>query len=191
MSTRTEERIRGGVGERAGRVDGVPKVKGTFAYGSDLWHERMLWGTTLRSPHPHARIRSIDITQALTSPGVLAVLTVEDVPGKQTYGLEFADQPVLAGDRVRYAGEPVAVVAAETPELARRAKVQGKVILQAVVRKDGTVGDVQVLQSPGSKLGFDEAAVEAVRQWRYKPGLQNGKPVDVYFTIIVEFYLTQ
>ena len=121
MSTRTEERIRGGVGERAGRVDGVPKVKGTFAYGSDLWHERMLWGTTLRSPHPHARIRSIDITQALTSPGVLAVLTVEDVPGKQTYGLEFADQPVLAGDRVRYAGEPVAVVAAETPELARRA----------------------------------------------------------------------
>ena len=77
------------------------------------------------------------------------------------------------------------------PELARRAKVQGKVILQAVVRKDGTVGDVQVLQSPGSKLGFDEAAIEAVRQWRYKPGLQNGKPVDVYFTIIVEFYLTQ
>jgi len=121
MNVRTGERVRGRVGERAGRVDGVPKVKGTFAYGSDLWHERMLWGATVRSPHPHARIRSIDISRALTSPGVHAVLTADDVPGKKTYGLEFADQPVLAWDRVRYAGEPVAVVAAETPELARRA----------------------------------------------------------------------
>ena len=121
MSTRTREGVRGGIGERVGRIDGVPKVKGTFAYGSDLWHERMLWGATLRSPHPHARIRAVDLSQALTSPGVHAVLTADDVPGKRTYGLEFADQPVLAWDRVRYAGEPVAVVAAETPELARRA----------------------------------------------------------------------
>jgi xanthine dehydrogenase D subunit len=121
MSVRMGERVRGGVGERVGRIDGVPKVKGIFAYGSDLWHERMLWGSTVRSPHPHARIRSVDIGQALTSPGVHAVLTAEDVPGKKTYGLEFADQPVLAWDRVRYAGEPVAIVAAETPELARRA----------------------------------------------------------------------
>ncbi len=77
------------------------------------------------------------------------------------------------------------------PELARRAKVEGQVILQAVVHKDGTVGDITVLKSPGAKLGFDEAATEAVKQWRYKPGLQNGKPVDVYFTIIVDFFLTQ
>ena len=83
--------------------------------------------------------------------------------------------------------EVVKQVKPDYPEIARKAKVQGQVILQAVVRKDGTVGDIQVLRSPGSKFGFDEAAIAAVRQWRYKPGLQNGKPVDVYFTIVVDF----
>jgi len=121
MSTQVRERVRGIVGESARRIDGVPKVKGTFAYGSDLWHERMLWGATLRSPHPHARIRRIEIAGAVASPGVHAVLTADDVPGKKTYGLEFADTPVLAWDRVLHAGQPVAIVAAETPELARRA----------------------------------------------------------------------
>jgi CO/xanthine dehydrogenase Mo-binding subunit len=121
MGRRTIEGVRQGIGESVRRIDGVPKVKGSFAYGSDLWHEDMLWGHTLRSPHPHARIRSIDIAEAVASPGVHAVLLAGDVPGKGTYGLEFSDQPVLAGDRVRYQGEPVAIVAAEHPELARRA----------------------------------------------------------------------
>jgi CO/xanthine dehydrogenase Mo-binding subunit len=121
MSRRTIERVRQGIGESARRIDGVPKVTGAFAYGSDLWHEDMLWGHTLRSPHPHARIRSIDIAEAVASPGVHAVLLAGDVPGKATYGLEFSDQPVLAADRVRYQGEPVAIVAAEHPELATRA----------------------------------------------------------------------
>lgn len=121
MSARTAERARQGVGVSVRRIDGVPKVKGAFAYGSDLWHRDMLWGHTLRSPHPSARIRSIDIAEAVASPGVHAVLLAGDVPGKRTYGLEFSDQPVLADDRVRYEGEPVAIVAAEHPELARRA----------------------------------------------------------------------
>jgi xanthine dehydrogenase D subunit len=121
VSLGVRERTRGGVGESVRRVDGVPKVQGAFAYGSDLWHDRMLWGATLRSPHAHARIRAIDVTEALTSAGVLAVLTHEDVPGRKTYGLELSDQPVLAWDRVLYAGQPVAVVAAETLELAKRA----------------------------------------------------------------------
>jgi TonB family protein len=75
------------------------------------------------------------------------------------------------------------------PEIARKAKVAGRVILQAIVRQDGSVGEIQVLSSPGKRFGFDEAAIEAVRQWRYKPGLQNGKPVDVYFTVVVDFPL--
>ena len=74
-------------------------------------------------------------------------------------------------------------------EIARKAKIQGKVVLQAVIKKDGSVGDIQVLQSPGAKFGFDEQAIAAVRQWKYKPGLQNGKPVDVYFTVVVTFEL--
>jgi CO/xanthine dehydrogenase Mo-binding subunit len=111
----------GRVGESVKRVDGVPKTTGEFAYASDLSAAGMLWGHTLRSPHAHARVRSIDLSAALTLPGVHAVLTHEDVPGQKTYGLEFADQPVLAIDRVRYFGEPVAIVAAEHPEQARRA----------------------------------------------------------------------
>src|SRR5437868_1924620 len=81
----------------------------------------MLWGQTLRSPHAHARVGAIDVSEALSMPGVHAVLTHEDVPGEKRYGLEFPDQPVLAVDRVRYFGEPVALVAAEHPEQARRA----------------------------------------------------------------------
>jgi len=121
MSRRLEERTRTGVGASVPRVDGVPKVKGQFAYGSDLWADGMLWGHTLRSPHPHARIRGIQIAEAVASPGVHAVLLADDVPGIRFYGLEFADQPVLAWEVVRYVGEPVAIVAAEHPELARRA----------------------------------------------------------------------
>ncbi|HZT17180.1 MAG TPA: molybdopterin cofactor-binding domain-containing protein [Gaiellaceae bacterium] len=111
----------GRVGELVARVDAPPKVQGAFAYASDLSAPGMLWGHTLRSPHAHARIESIDVSEALTMPGVHAVLTHEDVPGEKRYGLEFPDQPVLAIDRVLYFGEPVALVAAEHPEQARRA----------------------------------------------------------------------
>jgi xanthine dehydrogenase D subunit len=111
----------GGVGDSAQRPDATPKVTGQFAYGSDLWMDDMIWGVTLRSPHPHARIRSIAIGDALATAGVYAVLTSEDVPGRNITGLEVADQPVLADGVVRYQGEPVALVAADHPEIARQA----------------------------------------------------------------------
>ena len=75
----------------------------------------MLWGHTVRSPHAHARIVELDISEALSMAGVHAVLTHADVPGAKTYGLEFADQPVLAIDKVRYFGEPVALVRPSIP----------------------------------------------------------------------------
>jgi xanthine dehydrogenase D subunit len=111
----------GRIGDSPVRPDGTLKVTGEYAYASDLWHDDMVWGVTLRSPHPHARIRGIDITDALTVPGVSAVLTADDVPGENAFGLEHADQPVLASEFVRYEGEPVALVAADHPETARRA----------------------------------------------------------------------
>jgi protein TonB len=75
------------------------------------------------------------------------------------------------------------------PRLARKVGVTGIVLLEAMVRTDGSVGDVKVLQAPGGHLGFAEAATEAVRQWRYRPGMQNGRPVAVRFTIVLDFKL--
>jgi xanthine dehydrogenase D subunit len=111
----------GGIGANALRPDAALKVTGEFAYGSDLWTDDMLWGVTLRSPHPYARIRAIDVGEAMAMAGVHVVLTAEDIPGRNISGLELSDQPVLADGVVRYQGEPVALVAADHPETARRA----------------------------------------------------------------------
>ncbi|MGP4010791.1 xanthine dehydrogenase subunit D [Streptomyces sp. 4N124] len=116
-----KEAITGGIGDSPLRPDGTLKVSGEYAYSSDLWAEDMLWGATLRSPHPYARINSIDISPALKHPGVYAVLTHKDIPGENIYGLKVSDTPVLAEDIVRYEGEPIALVAADHPETARRA----------------------------------------------------------------------
>ncbi len=113
---------RGGrVGESTRRIDGVPKVTGAYAYGSDLHAENMLWGVTVRSPHASATILSVDPSKAAQSGGVACVLTSADLPAARTFGLEFADQPVFADGVVRMVGESVAVVAAESLEQARRA----------------------------------------------------------------------
>ena len=117
----TKTRQRDILGTSALRPDGIPKVKGSFEFSSDAKDDSMAWGATLRSPHPSARIVSIDISPALRIPGVHAVITAKDVPGKATYGLISQDQPVFASDVVRYMGEPVAAVAADHPETARRA----------------------------------------------------------------------
>ena len=75
----------GGIGESTTRADGVPKVTGEFEYSSDLFMDGMLWGATLRSPHPHANIWSIDTSEAEAMTGVFAVLTHEDVSGRKVY----------------------------------------------------------------------------------------------------------
>ena len=111
----------GRVGDSPIRPDGRPKVQGRFAFSSDLYAEGMLWGRTLRSPHPHARIVALDVGPALAIAGVSCVVTAHDVPGAATYGLISADQPVFARDVVRYVGEPVAAVAADHPDTARQA----------------------------------------------------------------------
>ncbi|MFE5791910.1 xanthine dehydrogenase family protein molybdopterin-binding subunit [Streptomyces sp. NPDC056503] len=117
----TQNHVKGGIGESTLRPDGTLKVTGEFAYSSDMWHEDMLWGQILRSTVAHAEIVSIDTSEALTMDGVYAVLTHEDLPAAKNYGMEFQDTPVLAYGKVRHHGEPVALVAADHPETARRA----------------------------------------------------------------------
>ena len=119
---------KGGIGESTLRPDGTLKVTGEFAYSSDMWHEDMLWGQILRSTVAHAEIVSIDTTEALAMPGVHAVMTYDDLPTEvRNYGLEIRDTPVLAHGKVRHHGEPVAIVAADHPETARRAAAKIKV----------------------------------------------------------------
>lgn len=102
-----------------------------------------------------------------------------------------ADEPLLAG--VGDVTSPVLIpetkVTPEYPEAARVGRLEGKVILRAVIRRDGTVGDVSVLRVSMPSLGFEESAMAAVRQWRYQPAMQRGRPVDVYFTVMVDFEL--
>lgn len=113
--------VTGRLGDSPTRPDGIAKVQGTFEFSSDLTADGFLWGATLRSPHPSARIVSIDVSPAWRIAGVATVITADDVPGKATYGLIAQDQPVFARDVVRYVGEPVAAVAADHPDTCRRA----------------------------------------------------------------------
>jgi periplasmic protein TonB len=84
---------------------------------------------------------------------------------------------------------PESKVEPQFPEMARTARTPGRVILQAVVEPDGTVGEVRVLRCTRPYVGFEESAIQAVKQWRYEPATQNGRPVAVYFTVLVEFQL--
>ncbi|WP_149184590.1 molybdopterin cofactor-binding domain-containing protein [Streptomyces sp. TRM49041] len=126
--TQSSQGTKGGIGESTLRPDGTLKVTGEFAYSSDMWHEDMLWGQLLRSTVAHAEIVSIDTSEALAQAGVYAVLTYDDLPTEvKNYGLEIQDTPVLANGVVRHHGEPVALVAADHPETARRAAAKIKV----------------------------------------------------------------
>jgi xanthine dehydrogenase D subunit len=113
--------VTGRLGDSPVRPDGIAKVQGSFAFSGDLSADGFLWGATLRSPHPSARITGIDLSAAWRIDGVQAIITADDVPGVATYGLISQDQPVFARDVVRFVGEPVAAVAADHPDTCRRA----------------------------------------------------------------------
>src|SRR4030042_285587 len=106
-------------------VDGIAKVTGRAIYTFDVELPGMLYGKILRSPHPHAKILSIDASKALAFPGVIGVVT-----GKDTLGVkqgiwrryqDLCDEQILTVEKVRYIGEPVAAVAALTEEIAEQA----------------------------------------------------------------------
>jgi aldehyde oxidoreductase len=115
------------VGESVMRKDAWAKVTGALQYADDLYAPGMLHARALRSAYPHAEVLSVDTTEAEKVPGVIAVLTAKDVPGCNRFGLIDADQPVLADDRVRYVGDAVACVYAETVAAAEEALSKIKV----------------------------------------------------------------
>jgi carbon-monoxide dehydrogenase large subunit len=108
------------VGTAVPRADGSDKVRGQSVYAADVKIPGLLWAKILRSPHPHARIRRVDISKAENVRGVRAIITGEDVKGR-LIGKQIRDMPVLCWDTVRFAGDRVAAVAAETVDAAEEA----------------------------------------------------------------------
>lgn len=108
------------VGLSLPRNEGAEKVSGRTLYAADVSPEGVLWAKILRSPLPHAKIRSIDVSEALRVTGVRAVVTGQDAPHRY-FGKEIRDMPVLCWDRVRFVGDRVAAVAADTREAAEEA----------------------------------------------------------------------
>jgi len=121
MSGALEEGARTVIGAPIPRIDALERVRGSPRFPTDIAVEGMLHAKVLRSPHPRARILGIDVASAESAPGVRAVLTARDVPGVNGFGVLVQEIPVLAADTVRYVGEPVALVAAETEEEAEGA----------------------------------------------------------------------
>jgi len=106
------------VGKPAPRVDAVDKVLGTARFLADIKLPDMLYARALRSPLPHARIKRLDVSPALAVPGVKAVITSDDFIDHGAYGFPVKDDYMLAYQKVRYVGDAIAAVAAETPEAA-------------------------------------------------------------------------
>ena len=179
-TTQPQRVVAGGVGDSPLRPDGVAKVKGEFEFASDLIAEGMLWGATARSPHPHARVVSVDVAPALAIGGVHAVLTAAEVPGRALFGLEHPDQPVLASDVVRYWGEPLAVVAAEDDETARKA-AEAVVVeyeeLDPLVDPDAADEADEVFRRIIIRRGDQEAGGRAVVEGFYEVGMQDQAPL--------------
>ncbi len=109
------------VGSRVPRIDGPERVTGELKYMTDYHYENMVWGKVLRPPYPYAKIKKMNTTKAKSLPGVIAVLTYEDIPGFNGFGIVVPDQPVLCEDVVRTTSDAVALVAAETEEIAEEA----------------------------------------------------------------------
>jgi xanthine dehydrogenase molybdenum-binding subunit len=119
------------IGTRPVRPDGTDKVTGRAIYGADVQLPGLVHGKVLRSPHAHARIKAIDVSQALAIPGVLAVVTAGDLPRVSTEGVadlgesvvekKFMQNAILAGEKVLYHGHPIAAVAAVSPHVAEEA----------------------------------------------------------------------
>jgi CO/xanthine dehydrogenase Mo-binding subunit len=109
------------VGASVSQIEGGDKLTGRALFTADLYRHGMLHGAIAQSPHAHARIRGYDLKEALALPGVRAIVTGDDVPGDHRMGAFIKDEPALAKGKVRYVGEIVAAVAADTEAIARHA----------------------------------------------------------------------
>ena len=144
------------VGKRTGAVEGTGKVTGGLQYTADITLPGTQWVKVLRSPYPHARIRSIDTSKAVAVPGVAAIVTGQDFPDAFV-GTRMRDMPVLAIGKVRFVGDPVAAVAADSVEIAEAALDLIKVDYEVLP----AVYDALEALKPGAPVLHDDPAAYA------------------------------
>lgn len=150
------------------RTDAVPKVTGAAAYPADAIRPDMLHVAAVFARHVHARILRVDAAAALALPGVRAVLTARDVPSNR-FGLIESDQPLLCDDLVRYYGDRVALVVADSPELAR----------EAAARVVVTYETLPAVTDPRAAIAPDAPRVHADRDnVLLRQKIVRGRPID-------------
>jgi CO/xanthine dehydrogenase Mo-binding subunit/aerobic-type carbon monoxide dehydrogenase small subunit (CoxS/CutS family) len=154
------------IGVNVRRIDAPSKVSGALRYAGDMLMPGMLHVQVLRSPHPYARILSIDTSEAEAMEGVEAVVTAADVPGEDGFGVFVHDQPIMARDKVRYVGEAVAAVAAEDVLTARRALEKIKVAYEPLT----AVFDPEAALRPGAPVLHDYAPDNLVKHIPIRKG---------------------
>jgi len=156
----------GPVGKPLPRPDARAKVTGEAIFAADLYFENMLHAKVLRSPYPHAHIRRIDVSKAKALPGVAAVLTADDIPGTRTHGLIRADWPILCWDKVRYTGDAVALVAAETEAIAEEALK----LIEVEYEPLPGVFSPQEAMAPGAPLVHEDTPGNLLKHIRVRKG---------------------
>ncbi len=154
------------VGRPLTRKDGKAKLLGTAVYAGDIHMPGMLVGKALRSRYPHAKVLSIDTSAAERLPGVHAVLTAKDIPGENCFGLAIKDQPVLAGDKVRMMGDAVALVAADTYDIAEEASLAIRVEYEELPG----VFTVEEALAEGAPLVHEQVAGNLLQQTKLRKG---------------------
>ncbi|MFB5676126.1 xanthine dehydrogenase subunit D [Paenibacillus terreus] len=165
------------------RPDGPDKVAGKLQYLTDLSLPGMLYGRVLRSMVPHARILSLDTSAAERLEGVHAVLTHRDVPGLNLFGIATPDQPVFCDTVVRYTGDAIAAVAAETPQIAEAA-------LQLIAVE---YEELPVMDSPEAALAPDAISLHPQGNVLHRTEVKRGSAEEAFCScayIVEETYCT-
>ncbi|MPY70184.1 MAG: molybdopterin-dependent oxidoreductase [Alphaproteobacteria bacterium] len=174
------------IGANVRRIDAPAKVSGALRYAGDMTATGMLHMQVLRSPVPHARIVELDTSEAEAMPGVEAVVTYRDVPGEDGFGVFVHDQPIIARDKVRFVGEAICAVAAESERIAREAVKKIRLRLEELP----AVFDAEAAMRPGAPVLHDYAADNLVFHVPIRVG-----DVDAGFAeadlIVEETYETQ
>ncbi|UZW14587.1 selenium-dependent xanthine dehydrogenase [Clostridium pasteurianum] len=171
----------GKVGERFHRIDAIRKTLGRAKYVDDIKMPGMIYGSALRTKYPRALVKNIDVSRALKYPGVEAVLTAEDIPGKRYLGHIVKDWPALVavGEETRYIGDAVALVAAKSKKILEEAlaliEVEYEKLKTVTTPEEGLKKDAPKIHSKGNLL-----VKEVLRRGNAEEAIKNSKYVVTY-----------